>query len=143
MKDYEIKAGKFEREVRDNNLEDVFRRVDIDSGTVFVAEQNMNNSLCRITILFDDSVFSVIHLRFARLDNVARKDKILNLFNDLHGTYKLYRFFVDNDNDICADLCYMSNGNDFNAAMFFALITTAFSQISEEVLPKVMRVMYA
>lgn len=143
MSEYKIKRDLFFNELRRMGFENTFEEVQLDNAVGFRAIQDMKNGRCVIGIVIDDSIFSTITITFASLDNVVKREKMLDLLNELNQSYKTTKFYINDENQISAQMSYISLSENFNAEVFMASVLNMYRDIEENEYAKVMRVMWS
>lgn len=143
MSENRIKANLFKQALNRVEFEDIFEEIDTGEATGFKAFQNIKNGRCMILVIVDDSVYSTASVTFGTLDNLARKERILDLFNDLNQSYKTMKFYINDNNELVAQIGYTGNSNNFDADTFLATVLNMFNDIENNVYAKVMRILWA
>ena len=143
MSEYEIKRDLFLETLRQEGFQDAFEEVTLDSLVGFRSFQDMNNGRCMIAIMLDDSMYSTISIIFGSLDNVGKKEKILDLFNDLNQSYKSSKFYLNDNNEFVAQTGYTATSKEFNGELLLTSVLSLYRDIEDKEYAKVMRVLWS
>lgn len=142
-KEIEHKSNRFLNALREVNLHNIFEVIKGEEGHVFRAVQDMSNGRCAIFVFIDDSPYTTIEYAFAKLENVGRKEKVLNLLNDINMNYKALTFFVSDDNNISSRLCYIADNDKFDPSLLVMIMHQTFLNIQDAEYSKIMRVIWS
>lgn len=143
MKEFERKRDLFLKELEDSKINNTFEKVDINEAVGFRAIQNMSNGICSIVVVLDNSAYNLVGYTFGKIENLDKKENILNLLNGLNQEYKILKFYVDDDNKIVAQFAYTSIADDFNAKLLLKIIATSLRNIEDNEYPKIMKIMWS
>lgn len=143
MNELQIKRDLVVGALRKLDMLKLFEEVSENDFVTFRAVQDLHQSRCVILLNIDESVYSNITIFFATLDNVAKKEKALQLINDLNITYKANKYFINDNNEIAMQIPYISTADKFDAELFAEMIFTAYRTIKENDYSKFMRIMWS
>lgn len=140
--DLAVKVRLLDKSLEEGNLSNTFEKIQDDEVCGYRALQNMKNGTAILLIILDESVYTSASITFGNLDDLGKKEKILRLFNDLNGTYKSFRFRIDENNDLTAEFCYIAEPDNFNANLLLNILINLYKAIQDEEYAKVMRVLW-
>lgn len=129
--------------LRELELDKIFEVTHEETDAVLIqAEQNMGNGRCVISLQLDNRAFNCIYYSIGKLNNLSRKDAMLELFNGFNDDNVLLKFYLDKNNNIMAQVTYIATGDNFNATEYVNLIGPAFGNIENSYYGKIMRVLW-
>lgn len=135
------KANLFNEHLVDIDMRKGFNVAEDEQCIVFQTEPNISGSKCEILIAISDAYDVDVLYTFARLSNVAKRDNIIRLLNEINNTYKMKYALGDNGN-IVAGFEYLSTVDAFNPEILLNYIVARFKHIEEETYPKIMKAMW-
>ena len=140
---YTDKKRQVLRALENADLRDIFSVTQENSeGVLIQTEQNMAGGRCVISLELQDRPFHGIYYSLGTLNNLARKEAMIELLNGFNEENLLLKFYLDNRNSIMAQVMYIARDNYFNADEYVALISPAFNAIQDQFYSKIMRVMW-
>ena len=113
------------------------------SGVLIQCEQTMGSGRCVISLELEDRVFNCIYFCIGKLNNIIKKDNMLELLNKFNEENVMLKFYLDHNNSIMAMITYIAGDNTFNGDEYVSLIVRAFKCIEEDYYSKIMRVLWA
>lgn len=116
---------------------------DDEMGVLFQAQQNIANSSCIISIELRNNDVSIVYFALGKLNNLVKKESMLELLNEFNKESSILKFYLDDDNAIIAMLDYIDNQEEFDANNLISFLGIAFNLIQEKYFSKIMRVMWA
>ncbi|HBG5344189.1 TPA: hypothetical protein KQG29_001553 [Clostridioides difficile] len=133
MNELQIKKDLVIKTLEDFKMIDLFEIDNIENGntTVFKSIQNLEQSQGIIFLAINETVYSTATIYFATLKDVAKKEKILNLMNDLNIEYKGSKYFINNGNEIGVQIEYIADARSFNAELFINVFKTKINRLLE------------
>lgn len=143
MNELQIKRNLVIKALKDLEMIDLFEEISDDDYISFRAEQDLHQSRCVILLNIDESIYSNITIFFATLDNVSRKERALDLINDLNIAYKANKYFINDSNEIAMQIPYIATAQNFDAKLFTDMIYHAYRTIKENDYSKFMRIMWS
>lgn len=140
---FQTKKNKLFQALRQAELYQIFKITE-DTNSVFLqAQQNIKNGRCVISIDLDDRVFNAIHYFLGNLENPGKKQKMLDLLNELNKTSLMTKYYLDDNDSIMARVTYIIPNDDFDGSFFVSLITNAFNNIADSHYQQIMRLVWA
>lgn len=128
----------------DFGLGEVFSIRDENSeGVLIQCEQNMGNGKCIISLQIENRVFNGIYYYLGKLNNIGKKDKMLELLNSFNEENLMLKFYLDEDSSIMGQVMYIASDDTFNANEYVSMIGSAYRTIEDNFYGKIMRVMWA
>lgn len=143
MSQLDFKVNLFKQTLKEVDLDNTFEEIDGDKIVAFQAFQTMKSGRCMILVILDESVYSTASITFGTLDNLGRKEKVMELFNDLNQDYKLTKFYINEKNELVGQIGYIADGDEFNVNLFLSIIIQMYKDIEDNIYSKVMRIIWA
>ena len=130
-------------ELSQRDLDGVFEVTgESEDGVLLQAEQTMGNGRCVISLTLNDRPFNCIYYSLGKLNNLGRKDAMLDLLNSFNEGNLMLKFFINDSNNIMCLVTYIAIEDSFQAYEYVALISSAFNSIDDEFYSRIMRVMW-
>lgn len=141
------KKQKFDEFIKKIEINHIFESRDIieHNVSIFETQQSIKGGQnAYFFIPFDDSIFNKCEIAFANLNNVNKKEQILELLNELNTENKYIKYILNpHNNDIISEFCLIGDANSFDAELFWNLIILAFQNIEDNIYKKIMRVIWS
>lgn len=142
MNELQTKKDLVIKTLEDFKLIDLFEIDKLESGKtiVFKAIQSLEESQCITFITINETVYSTATIYFATLKDVSKKEKILDLMNDLNLKYKGSKYFINNENEIGVQIEYIADARSFNAELFISVFQNKIQMLIESHYSKFMKI---
>lgn len=126
MNELQIKKELMIGALDELNLIDLFEIDTLESGKtiVFKSIHNLEKSKGIVFLTINETVYSTATIYFYTLNNISKKEKVLNLINDLNIKYKNSKYFINNENEIGVDVVYIATAKNFDAELFIKTFQT-------------------
>lgn len=141
--DYFIKKDRLIRALKDAELYHIFDVTEENDFIVFQTQQNIKNGRCLISIALDDRIYNSIHFFLGNLGNPGKKQKMLDLMNDMNKEGLMVKYYLDEDDAIMARVTYITSNEEFDGDFFVSLISLAYNIIEEKHYPQIMRLIWS
>ncbi|NOL49345.1 YbjN domain-containing protein [Pelistega europaea] len=117
------KIGVFAvEEVADDALNSVIFRSHLDIG---------GNQLPTIVVL-DDSVYAMIRILIApKVEDEQHAEKVRALLNDFNKQFKVFKYYLDDNNAIVLDLCLVTPGDKIEGELVYAMFDLVINHLNE------------
>lgn len=141
-----LKKQKFLNALKKAEFDKIFDNRDVEeyNASIFEARQNIQNGQQGdIFIIFEDSLYSTCTITFAKLDNLNKKEQILELINELNDGNKFIKYKLNKDNEIEAVFAFIGNAEQLDAELFLELTIHTFKIMQENAFKKVMRILWS
>lgn len=125
------KVSKFEKYLNDVNLR-MFEKTQDGEMVIFKSSYTFCNEQKVFIIIFDNSAYTQVLCRLARLDNPAKTEKMLYLLNELNAKYKQLKFIIDDEGNVDFSIDYVALDEDFNCQLFLAIVFSIFKNVESE-----------
>ncbi|EOU1985029.1 YbjN domain-containing protein [Clostridium perfringens] len=139
---YIDKKNQIIESLRKFELDGIFQLTDENNvAALFQARQTIGNGTCIISLQVSERPFTPIYFCLGQLNNLGRKEAMLELLNDFNKDNLLIKFYLDNE-DIMAQVTYIATDEVFNSDEYVSLIGPSFSAISDNYYSKIMRIIW-
>lgn len=142
MFEVEEKKKKVYAALREAEIENMFTERKDGNLIVFTGVEKLHQGHCDLFLMIDDSMFSSITIIFAELPNLNKKEKVLELINELNLGYKANQFFLSDENSIGVKVPVISTFENFDANIFMPILFDLFRLVKDDVYPKFMRIIW-
>lgn len=117
------KIGVFAvEEVADDALNSVIFRSHLDIS---------GNQLPTIVVL-DDSVYAMIRILIApKVEDGQHAEKVRALLNDFNKQFKVFKYYLDDNNAIVLDLCLVTPGDKIEGELVYAMFDLVINHLNE------------
>ena len=61
----------------------------------------------------------------------TNRDEILSYMNELNREYKVFKYYVTEEGDICLDSCVTSVAEEFNSEMIYMILNVILEHLVE------------
>ncbi|HBF7547353.1 TPA: hypothetical protein KRM61_000863 [Clostridioides difficile] len=129
--------------LNDMGFQDTFKCIEKEDTVLFTAVQDLHQSQCTIILEIDNSIFSSMTIFFATLENLSKKEKILELVNDLNIRYRNSKYFISHNNEIGVQVTYTARANNFEVNDFFTMFHIMLRTLQDNDYSKFMRVIWS
>lgn len=139
-----IKRDKVIKALKDAGLYNIFVTVEEPDFTLFQTTQYIQNTgRCLITVTVDNRVFNSIHFYLGQLENPGKKQKMLDLMNELNRDDLLIRYYLDGNDAIMARITYTVPNEKFDSNFFVNLITIGYNILANNHYSQIMRLIWS
>lgn len=140
----QTKKTRLFQALKEAGVDRVFNTVnDNHESLVLQASQTMKNSRCIISIDLDERIFNSIYYFLGNLDNAGKKQKMLDLMNELNEESLMVKYYLDEDDAIMARVTYMTLNEAFDGRTFLEIMMAAFKSIEDNHYNRIMRLIWA
>ncbi len=133
-----IKEKKFDNYLREHEL--TFEKLDVEGGVVaYTFNYTISGNNVAFFLFINDPVIILLHSRLMKLNNPAKREKMLYLLNQLNSKYNLSKYVLTDDDDIDFTVPFIAMEDDFNPEVVMAVTSSILSDLEEDY-AKIMRV---
>ncbi len=140
---YHVKKDKILQALKAVQLDQIFIVSEERDYVLFQAEQTIKNGRCLITTTIDDRIYNSIHYFLGHLSNPGKKQKMLDLMNELNKEGLMVKYYLEDDDAIMARITYIVPNDDFDASFFVNLLTVGYNIIADQHYNQLMRLVWA
>lgn len=130
-----IKAGRFTEFLESNEIK-CFTKEEWDDSletTVFRSTMEVEGQTLPTIVVLDNSIYSLV--RVMVIPKVLSKrslNTVLEYINELNRKYKVFKYYVTEEGDLCIDACITSTQEEFNPNVAYTVIDVILRHLTEE-----------
>lgn len=129
----EKEISVFQEEVLEDELQSMVFRSHIEVGG-----QNLPTVL-----IIDNSIYTILRVQIVNgVINEENRVAVLELINKFNSQYKVFKYYVTDNGDLCLDCCLSFTEENFEAELVRVIIDVVLQHLVEEY-PKIMRAIWA
>ncbi|EIS9475090.1 hypothetical protein [Clostridioides difficile] len=138
MNELQTKKDLIIETLKDFNLIDSFKIDELKSSRTiaFKAVHNLEKSKGIVFLIINETVYSTASIYFATLENVSKKENVLDLINNLNLEYKDFKYFINRENEIGVQISYIADSKSFNAELFINIFQAMYQTLVDETYSK-------
>ncbi len=139
------KAEQFDKFLVDNKIT-CFAREAVDNElhtVVYRAHMEVSGQMLPTMVVTDDSIYTMIQVRVAAaVINDENKKAVLEHINALNGKFKVFKYYISDNGDICLDSCLTDTEESFDPRLVHTVIDVILRHLTEEY-PNLMSLVWA
>ena len=139
-----MKAEKFKAFLKENDINFFESQTLTDEfhTTIFRSRIEAKGQVMPMAIFIDDSIFTIIRTQVATGINAKNTDRIKDHLNGLNAEYKIFKYYLREDDNIYLDICLPFVDETFDSRMIQTLLPILVEQL-ETVYEDLMAVVWA
>ena len=139
-----MKAEKFKAFLKENDINFFESQTLTDEfhTTIFRSRIEAKGQVMPMAIFIDDSIFTIIRTQVATGINAKNTDRIKDHLNELNAEYKIFKYYLREDDNIYLDICLPFVDETFDSRMIQTLLPILVEQL-ETVYEDLMAVVWA
>lgn len=99
---------------------------------VFRSHLDINGNQLPTIVVLDDSVYAMVRILVApKLENEKKAAKVRTLLNDLNKQFKVFKYYLDDNNAIVLDLCLVTPGDKVEGELIYAMFDLVINHLNE------------
>lgn len=119
------------------NMPDTFRMEEVkddDRDTViFFSNFSAKDETIPFAVFFDDSIFPVVRVFLAHeAVNDDNRDEIRDFFNEMNGSFKMFKYYDDADGNVFMDVCLPATDEHFDITLIHAIIDMIINHFTND-----------
>jgi hydrogenase maturation factor len=129
------KIEQFDKMLEKNKISAfVIEKVEDDLHTVaYRSNMEIEGKDLPMALMMDDSIYTVIHIGIAlNVANDDNKAKIADCLNDLNRQFKIFKYYISENNDILLDCCIPSSNEHFDAELVRTMLDVILRHLEEK-----------
>lgn len=139
------RAQAFQEYLQENNI-DCFITEEIGdelNTTAFRSHMEIAGQRLPLVVILDDSIYGMLRLQIApKALKESNKQVILEYINELNRQYKVFKYYVTAEGDLCLDCCILCDVEQANGPMMYTVMNVVLTHLTEEY-PVLMRKVWA
>ena len=139
------KAEKFQSFLEENKIE-AFTKEDIKddlNSVAFRSRIEVEGQHLPMIVIIDESIYTMLKVQIsAKLVKDSNKNEILDYINDLNRKFKVFKYYVTEEGDLCLDSCILNTDESFDGRMIQTVLDVVLKHLVEQY-PILMRKIWA
>lgn len=139
------KAEKFDKFLEENKIT-CFNKEEVKNDlhtVVYRAHMEVSGQMLPTMVVSDDSIYTMIQVRVAvSVVNEGNKQAVLEHINAMNAKYKVFKYYVADNGDICLDSCLTDTEESFDPRLVHTVIDVILRHLTEEY-PNLMSLVWA
>ncbi len=135
------KAEKWESFLTENKI-DCFGKEEIEGEIhpmLYRAFLEVKGQKLPSLLVLDDSIYTMFQVLIAtKVVTDTNKSAVENILNSYNRKFKVFKYYVNDNGDICLESCMPSTAESFDATIIQAVIDVVLKHLTEEY-PKLMK----
>ncbi len=135
------KAEKWDKFLDDNKIT-CFGKEEMDNEIhpmLYRAFLEVKGQRLPSMLVLDDSIYTMFQVLIAaKVVTDVNRPAVEKILNEYNGKFKVFKYFVNNNNDICLESCMPSTAESFDPTIIQAVIDVILKHLTEEY-PKLMK----
>ena len=119
------KAGKFDKFLAENKIT-CFSKEEVKNDlhtVVYRAHMEVSGQMLPTMVVCDDSIYTMIQVRVAAaVINEGNKQAVLEHINGMNGKFKVFKYYLSDNGDICLDSCLTDTDDSFDPRLVHTVI---------------------
>lgn len=102
------------------------------NSVVFRSHLEIEGNQLPTIVVLDDSVYSMIRILIApKVENEKKAQKVRALLNDFNKQYKVFKYYLDDNNAVVLDLCLVTPGEKIEGELIYAMFDLVINHLNE------------
>jgi hypothetical protein len=129
------RAQTFQEYLQENSI-DCFTAEEIDdelNTSVFRSRMEIAGQTLPLVVILDDSIYGILRIQIApQALKETNKQALLEYINELNRRYKVFKYYVTADGDLCLDCCILREADQATGPLIYTVIDVALKHLTEE-----------
>lgn len=130
-----LKAGKFEKYTKDNNMNFFVKKEMHDEADTVIFQSNIKveGQTLPMGIITDNTIYTIIRVQVgSQLVKESNKAKFLEYLNTLNRSYKVFKYVAAEDGSLFLDACLPSTNDSFDAEIVRVVLDVVVDHLNTE-----------
>lgn len=130
-----LKAGKFEKYTKDNNMNFFVKKEMHDEADTVIFQSNIKveGQTLPMGIITDNTIYTIIRVQVgSQLVKESNKAKFLEYINTLNRSYKVFKYVAAEDGSLFLDACLPSTNDSFDAEIVRVVLDVVVDHLNTE-----------
>lgn len=102
------------------------------NSVIFRSHLDIEGDQLPTIVVLDDSVYAMIRILVVpKLENEKKAQKVRTLLNELNRQYKVFKYYLDENNAIVLDLCLVTPGDKIEGDLVYAMFDLVLNHFNE------------
>lgn len=129
-----IKAEKFDKFLEEKEIK-CFQREEIKDelkSIVYRSFMEIEGQNLPVIIITDNSIYTMIRVQVAgKLVKKHNTEKVLEYINELNRQFKVFKYFVTDEGDLCLDSCIPGKAETFDSEIIYTVLDVILKHLAE------------
>lgn len=129
------KAEKFKKFLEEKEIK-CFQVEEIEDelGTVvFRSFMEIEGQNLPVIVVNDSSIYTMVRTQVAaKVIKAGNELKILEYINELNRQFKVFKYYVTDEGDLCMDSCIVATEKTFNGELVYTVIDVILKHLEEQ-----------
>ena len=129
------KVKKFKEFLEKNQIK-CFSEEDFEDElktTIFRSHMEIEGQKLTVVIVLDSSIYSIVRVMIIpKVLSKHSQREVLEYINELNRKYKVFKYYITQEGDLCLDSCITSSQEDFNSEILYTVIDVILKHLVEE-----------
>ncbi len=140
-----LKAEKFDKFLEEKEIK-CFQKEEIKdqlNTVVYRSFMEVEGQNLPIIVITDSSIYTMVRVQVAaKLAKEHNTGEVLEYINELNRQFKVFKYFVTDNGDLCLDSCIVTDAETFNSEIVYTVIDVILKHLVE-FYPAIMRKIWA
>lgn len=140
-----LKAEKFDKFLEEKEIK-CFQKEEIKdqlNTVIYRSFMEVEGQNLPIIVITDSSIYTMVRVQVAaKLAKEHNTGEILEYINELNRQFKVFKYFVTDNGDLCLDSCIVTDVETFNSEIVYTVIDVILKHLVE-FYPAIMRKIWA
>ena len=101
--------------------------------TAFRSHMEIEGQQLPLVVILDDSIYGMLRLQVVpKALKETNKEIVLEYINELNRQYKVFKYFLASDGDLCLDCCILGDAEQANGPIIYTVIDVVLKHLTEE-----------
>lgn len=128
------KAEKFDKFLEEKEIK-CFQREEIKdqlNTVVYRSFMEIEGQNLPVMIITDSSIYTMVRVQIAaKAAKSHNTEKVLEYINELNRQFKVFKYFITAEGDLCMDSCIPSTADNFEAEIVYTVIDVILKHLVE------------
>lgn len=101
--------------------------------TVFRSHMEIEGQQLPLVVILDDSIYGMLRTQIVpKALKDTNKQAILEYINELNRQYKIFKYYLTAEGDLCLDCCIVGEAEQANGPLIYTIIDVVVKHLTEE-----------
>lgn len=141
-----VKAEKWNTFLTENKITNAFQTEELKNEfhtVLYRTGMEIKGQRLPAMLVLDDSIYTMLQILVAeKIVTDANRASVEKMLNDYNTKFKVFKYYINANGDICLDSCIPSAGETFDCNVVKAVIDVVLQHLTDEY-PKLMKEIWA
>lgn len=104
---------------------------DASNAVVFRSHLDISGNQLPTIVVLDDSIYAMVRVLVTPKVEEDKADKVRALLNKANAQYKVFKYYLDENNSIILDLCLVTPGDKIEGELVYAMFEVIINHLNE------------